>query len=144
MNLKHLKIEGNKKIYRNLPVADLVEIAVKRGEGVLSSTGALVVHTGKYTGRSPKDRFIVRQKSVEDKINWSESNLPIEENVFDNLYNQMTDYLDEKELFMFDGFVGSMRKYGIGVRVISEYASQSLFANQLFLRPKIKNLIIMK
>ena len=140
MNLKHLKIEGNKKIYRNLPVADLVEIAVKRGEGVLSSTGALVVHTGKYTGRSPKDRFIVRQKSVEDKINWSESNLPIEENVFDNLYNQMTDYLDEKELFMFDGFVGSMRKYGIGVRVISEYASQSLFANQLFLRPTSKEL----
>ncbi|GIM27688.1 phosphoenolpyruvate carboxykinase [ATP] 2 [Clostridium polyendosporum] len=135
MNLDCLNFKGNKKIYRNLPVSDLVELAVKRGEGVLSSSGALVIHTGKYTGRSPKDRFIVKQKSVEDKINWGEINEPLEEIIFDELYNQVINYLCEKDLFVFDGFVGAMNTYRNGVRVISEYASQALFANQMFLRP---------
>lgn len=135
MNMDYLNIKGNKKIYRNLPVSDLVELSVKRGEGVLSSSGALVIHTGKYTGRSPKDRFIVKQKSVEDKINWGEINEPIEEIIFDGLYNEVINYLGEKDLFVFDGFVGAMNNYRIGVRVISEYASQALFANQMFVRP---------
>ena len=70
-----------------------------------------MVNTGKYTGRSPKDRFIVKQKSVEDKINWGDVNLPIEEEVFDKLYDKVIEYLKEKDLFVFDGFVGALKEY---------------------------------
>ncbi|ERI95662.1 phosphoenolpyruvate carboxykinase [Clostridiales bacterium oral taxon 876 str. F0540] len=122
-------------VYRNISVAELVEHALKNNEGILSETGALVVHTGKYTGRSPKDRFIVRQKSVEDRINWGDINIPVEEEIFNNLYNKVLNHLNDKKLYLFDGFVGALEDYRISVRVISEYASQALFANQLFIRP---------
>lgn len=135
-NLIKLKINKQKNIYKNLPVSDLVEAAVKRNEGVLSETGALVVHTGKYTGRSPKDRFIVKQEKIADKVNWGDSNLPIEEDVFDALYEKVVQYLEDKDLFVFEGFVGAMEEYKLSLRVTSEYASQALFANQLFIRPE--------
>ena len=95
----------------------------------------MVVNTGKYTGRSPNDRFIVRQSSVEDKINWGDINIPIEEEVFENLYSQVTKYLSQKELFVFDGYVGALNEYNMQIRVITDLASQSLFSNQLFRRP---------
>jgi phosphoenolpyruvate carboxykinase (ATP) len=139
-NLDYLHIKNCKNIYRNMPVSDLVEIAVKRGEGVLSQTGALVINTGKYTGRSPKDRFIVKQSSVEEKINWGDINIPIEEDVFENLYSEVTKYLSEKELFVFDGYVGALNEYNMQIRVITEFASQSLFSNQLFRRPENQEL----
>jgi len=137
--LNNIGITSN-SIYRNISVSDLVEHALKNNEGKLSETGALVVHTGKYTGRSPKDRFIVRQKSVEDKINWGEVNIPIEEEVFDNLYNKVLAHLNSNKLYLFDGFVGALKDYRISVRVISEFASQALFANQLFIRPNREEL----
>lgn len=135
MFLKYLGFNSNKNIHRNLPVSELVQHALKNDEGVLSESGAFVVHTGKYTGRSPKDRFIVKQKSVESNINWGDINLPIEEKVFDNLYNRVIEHLSSRELFIFDGFVGALKDFTLSVRVISEYASQALFANQLFIRP---------
>jgi len=133
-NLDYLGIKNCKKIYRNLPTADLVEFALKKNEGMFSSTGALVVKTGKYTGRSPKDRFIVKQRSIEDKVNWGDINLPIEENIFDNLYSQVANHLDDKEVFVFDGYVGAMKEYSMPIRVVCEYASQALFSNQMFRR----------
>lgn len=135
MFLDNLGFSGSNKIYRNLPVADLVKFSLSNNEGVLSETGALVVHTGKYTGRSPKDRFIVKQDSIENKINWGEVNLPIDEEVYENLYKRVIEYLNHKEIFVFDGFAGALKEYRMAVRVISEYASQALFANQLFIRP---------
>lgn len=135
MFLDYLKIEAKKNIYRNLPVSELVEHALENKEGVLSETGAFVVETGKYTGRSPKDRFIVKEQSINNNINWGEVNIPIEEEVFENLYKKVINHLEEKNLYIFEGFVGAHENYRIPVRVISEYASQALFANQLFIRP---------
>src|SRR5471030_518132 len=111
IKLEYLNISDYKNLYRNLSVAELTEFAVNRGEAILSDTGALVVNTGKYTGRSPKDRFIVKQKSVEDKINWGDVNLPTSEVVFDKLYDKVVEYLKGKDLFVFDGFVGAMKEY---------------------------------
>ncbi|WP_032121417.1 phosphoenolpyruvate carboxykinase (ATP) [Clostridium amazonitimonense] len=132
-NLSYLNL-GVKNVYDNLPVTELVEHALKNNEGCLSKTGALVVHTGKYTGRSPKDRFIVKQKSIEDKINWGSVNLPISEEIFNNLYEKVLNYLKEKDVYVFDGFVGAEEKYRISVKTVCEYASQALFSNQLFRR----------
>ncbi|MBZ9636559.1 phosphoenolpyruvate carboxykinase (ATP) [Clostridium sp. FP1] len=134
-NLDYLNIATSKKIYRNLPVSDLVRFALLREEGTLTETGALAVKTGKYTGRSPKDRFIVSQESVVKLINWGEVNLPIEENVFDELYKQVCKYLSDKELFVFDGYVGAMEEYKLPIRVVNELASEALLSNQLFRRP---------
>ncbi|NMM64482.1 phosphoenolpyruvate carboxykinase (ATP) [Clostridium sp. P21] len=140
LNLEYINIKSNETIYRNLTVAELTEFAIKRGEGVLSNKGALVVNTGKYTGRSPKDRFIVRQKSIEDKINWGDVNLPISENVFNRFYDEVTEYLKNKDIFVFDGFVGAMKEYNLPIRVVCENASQALFSNQLFRRPDLEDL----
>ncbi|WP_373897963.1 phosphoenolpyruvate carboxykinase (ATP) [Haloimpatiens sp. FM7315] len=138
--LKKINIETSKNVFRNLPVVELVTKAIERKEGKLSNTGALVVDTGKYTGRSPKDRFIVRQKSVENKINWGTVNLPTTEDIFENLYNKVINYLRDKDLFVFDGYVGAMKEYSLPIRVINELASQALFSNQLFRRLNEKEL----
>ena len=84
-NLDYLNIKQYNKIYRNLSIPQLVDFAIKRGEGVLSDKGALVVNTGKYTGRSPKDRFIVKDDITKDVLNWSDVNLPIDESAFDKI-----------------------------------------------------------
>jgi len=133
-NLNNLKINTDKEIYRNLSYAELVSHAIKNEEGILANSGAFVVKTGKYTGRSPKDRFIVRQESVNDLINWGEVNLPIEEEIFNNLYSQVIDYLSTKNLYVFDGYVGAMKEYSMNIRVVNELASQALMSNQLFRR----------
>lgn len=123
-----------KEIYTNLTVSELVEHALQRGEGILSDNGALVIHTGKYTGRSPKDRFIVKQSSIQENINWGDVNIAISEEVFDNLYSKVTKYLQDKELFVFQGYVGAEEKYRLPIKVVCEYASQALFSNQMFIR----------
>lgn len=133
-NLEKLEQELKARIHRNLPVSELVETAIKRGEGVLSDKGALVIKTGKYTGRSPKDRFIVKQKSIEDKINWGDVNLPVDEEVYNKLFDKVSQYLNNKDLFVFDGYVGAKEEYKMPIRVVCEMASQALFANQLFRR----------
>ncbi|MBE3581500.1 MAG: phosphoenolpyruvate carboxykinase (ATP) [Thermoanaerobacteraceae bacterium] len=123
------------KIYRNLSVARLVEAALARGEGILASNGALVVNTGKYTGRSPNDRFIVDLPSVHDKINWNNINRPFEVEKYRRLYRRLTAYLQKRDLFIFDGFVGADPRFRLPVRVINELAWQNLFVHQLFIRP---------
>lgn len=123
------------KIYKNLTVPELVRYSLNRGEGVLSDKGALVINTGKFTGRSPKDRFIVKDEITENLINWGEVNLPISEIQFDNLYKKVNEYLENKELFTFYGFIGSSKKYQMPIRVICENASSALISNQLFIRP---------
>ena len=75
MDLSYLNIKGYKNVYKNLSPAKLVQLAIEREEGCLSNKGALIINTGKYTGRSPKDRFIVNQDSIKDKINWGSVNL---------------------------------------------------------------------
>ena len=122
-------------VYRNLPVSILTEKAVACGEGTLSNTGALVVKTGKYTGRSPEDRFVVDEPTTHDEIAWGKINVPITEAAFDGIYKRMCAYLQNREIFIFDGFAGADPNYRLNVRVINELASQNLFIHQLLLRP---------
>lgn len=123
-------------IVNQLSVAQLVEKVIQRNEGVLTSTGAVRATTGKYTGRSPKDKYIVKEASVKDKIDWGAVNQPISEEVFSNLLHKVLEFLKEKdEIFVFKGFAGADPNYRLPIQVINEYAWHNLFAHQLFIRP---------
>ncbi|MGN7178874.1 phosphoenolpyruvate carboxykinase (ATP) [Paenibacillus sp. FSL R5-0490] len=119
-----------------LSVPQLVEKVLNRNEGSLTSTGAVRATTGKYTGRSPKDKYIVEEASNKDKMDWGSVNQPISEEAFSNLYNKVINYLKEKEeVFVFKGFAGADKKHRMPIQVINEYAWHNLFAHQLFIRP---------
>jgi phosphoenolpyruvate carboxykinase (ATP) len=123
-----------KRALRNLPVMQLVDMSLARGEGVQADSGALCVRTGKYTGRSPKDKFIVDELSVRHRIDW-QSNRSIAEEAFERLYARMLEYIEHHEMFVFDGFAGADKKYRLPLRVINQYAWHNLFAHQLFICP---------
>ncbi|TVY07945.1 phosphoenolpyruvate carboxykinase (ATP) [Paenibacillus cremeus] len=125
----------------NLSVSELIKFALEREEGVLASTKALQVFTGKYTGRSPKDKFIVNEGSIKDQIDWGTINQPISENQFKRLYRKALDYMAEKELFIFDGFAGADENFRMPIRIINEYAWHNLFVHQLFIRPSDEKLL---
>ncbi|MFM6193850.1 MAG: phosphoenolpyruvate carboxykinase (ATP) [Planktothrix sp.] len=138
--LEELGLRNLGHVYRNLPVPTLVEHSIARAEGILASNGALCVKTGKYTGRSPHDKFIVDEPESRDEIHWSKMNVPIPEFNFDRLFRRVRSYVQGRDLYIFDGYVGADPHYQYGVRVITERASQSLFAQQLFIRPTIEQL----
>ena len=129
-----------KNVYKNLSPAVLVEEAVKRGEGKLTNKGALLVKTGKYTGRSPKDKFIVDSAGVHDKIAWGSVNVPTTRETFEKIRDMIIDYLCDKDVFVFDGFAGADKKYRRKFRIINELASQNLFIHQLLVRPDSEEL----
>lgn len=133
--LEQLGILNPKAVYRNLEPAQLVEHALRRGEGQLSNTGALCVRTGKYTGRSPNDKFIVDSEGVHDDIAWGKINVPTTQAVFDALYEKMVAYLQNREIFVFDGFAGADTRHTKAFRIVNELASQNLFIHQLLRRP---------
>lgn len=125
-----------------LSVPQLVEKVLSRKEGSLSSTGAICATTGKYTGRSPKDKFIVEEPSVKDKVDWGSVNQPVSEEVFDRLYNKVINYLKTKEeVFVFKGFAGADKEFQLPIQVINEYAWHNLFVHQLFIRPTEEELL---
>lgn len=130
-----LGIAGYGMISRNLPVSELVKEALLNEEGVLTETGAFAVTTGKYTGRSPDDKFIVDTPTVHDKIAWGKINVPISEDKFNALKGKILAYMQNKHLYVFDGFAGADRKYTQKFRIINELASQNLFIHQLLIRP---------
>ncbi|PLR98227.1 phosphoenolpyruvate carboxykinase (ATP) [Bacillus sp. T33-2] len=134
-------LSGN-NVHTQLSVPQLVEKVLTRNEGLLTSTGAVGAATGKYTGRSPKDKYIVNEASVRDKIDWGPVNQPIPEEVFTNLYNKVLQYLKEKEeLYVFKGFAGADKKFRLPIQIINEYAWHNLFAHQLFIRPNEEELL---
>ena len=138
--VESLGIIAPKAVYRNLTPAQLTEHAVARGEGTLSNTGALVVTTGAYTGRSPNDRFVVDTPSIHDEIDWGNVNVPISPEKFDAIYGKMMAYLQGREIFIFDGFAGADPKYNLSIRVVNELASQNMFIHQLLVRPNEEQL----
>lgn len=133
--LEKLGIINTNEVYRNLKPARLVEIALFRDEGTLSKTGALVVETGKYTGRSPKDKFIVDTPSVHNDINWGAVNVPIEEEKFNRIKAKIQAYMQGREIFLVDGFAGADLACRKKFRIVCEKASQALFITQLLIRP---------
>lgn len=134
-NLESLGIYNVKNVYRNLSVPELIRHALTRGEGELASNGALVVRTGERTGRSPNDKFIVDEPMFTDKIWWGPVNKPMKPELFNHLYKLVTAYLQNRDIFIFDGFAGADPKHRLPIRVVTEKAWQSLFANTLFVRP---------
>jgi len=131
-----LGIGGDGKIIRNASIPTLVAKALERGEGTLSTTGALSVNTGKYTGRSPDDKYIVDTPTIHNDIAWGKINRPISKESFDKIHAKMLSYLQNKELFVFDGFAGADPKYTQRFRIVNEMASQNMFIHQLLLRPE--------
>lgn len=134
--VSYIGLTGTGKQHYQLSPAQLVEAALARGEGILSETGALSVRTGKYTGRSPNDRFIVDTPSIHDQIDWGAINKPISPEVFDRVFQKMQAYLNKREVFVFDGRAGADPQYAMKVRFITELASHNLFVHQLFIRPE--------
>src|ERR1700738_4913376 len=125
---------------RNLSPAALYEHAIRRDEAVIVSTGALTAETGKHTGRSPKDKFFVREPTSQDAI-WWQANQPIAPAKFDSLLKRMQEFIDKHDVFTQDGFAGADHRHRLRVRVITELAWHSLFARNLFIRPNADELM---
>jgi phosphoenolpyruvate carboxykinase (ATP) len=130
----------NNKVHRNLHSGVLVEHSIRRGESMLADNGALVAYTGKYTGRSPKDKFTVKDPVTAELVNWGDVNQAFDPEKFDALYERVVASLQGKELFVQDLFAGADSKYRLPVRVINEYAWHNLFVRALFVRPTAEEL----
>jgi len=124
---------GPGKIFRNLTVPELLEVAIHRMEGEFSDTGALSVKTGKFTGRSPDDRYIVDDDITHNTIDWGKVNHPLSEDKFEMIFGRMRTFVEGKEFFVFDGFVGADHLNRLPIRVITDKAWQNLFATQIFI-----------
>ncbi|MGP3562404.1 MULTISPECIES: phosphoenolpyruvate carboxykinase (ATP) [Geobacillus] len=128
-------------VHHQLSVAELVEKVLQRNEGRLTHTGAVAVTTGKYTGRSPKDKYIVEEPSTKQTIDWGPVNQPMAPETFDKLYDKVLDYLmKQDELFVFKGFAGADPKSRLPIQVVNEFAWHNLFVHQLFIRPSAEEL----
>ncbi|MBR4462251.1 MAG: phosphoenolpyruvate carboxykinase (ATP) [Erysipelotrichaceae bacterium] len=119
----------------NLSTKELVDIALARKEGTLADNEALVIYTGKYTGRSPDDKFIVDDAYSHDEIAWGKVNRPISKEDFNAIKEKVENYLEDKELYVFKGFAGADPKYRQKFEVVCELASQCLFISDLLIRP---------
>ncbi len=130
----------NATIHYQLSAEELHAKTLESGQGVENSTGALAVNTGEFTGRSPKDRFIVKDSITHDKVWWGNVNIPFDPVAFDALYNKVTAYLSNKEVFVRDSYVCADVNYKLNVRVITETAWANLFCYNMFLRPSNEEL----
>ena len=120
--------------YQLLP-DKLVKQTIYRHEGVLNDTGALLIETGKFTGRCPKDKFIVKDELTADSVNWNDFNLPIDEKYFLGLRKKMTDWLSKKEIWVRDCYACAEEQYRLSLRVINEDPASNLFCYNMFIRP---------
>jgi phosphoenolpyruvate carboxykinase (ATP) len=139
ISLDYLGIK-NADIQYQLSPDELHDITIKSGQGTEASTGALAVNTGEFTGRSPQDRFIVRDAITEDKVWWGKVNLPFSSENFEKLYNKVTAYLSDKEVFVRESYVCADPNYRLNVRVVTETAWSNLFCYNMFLRPDVSDL----
>lgn len=121
--------------FHNLSAAELIEQALSRKEGYLTSTGAFMADTGKFTGRSPLDRFIVLDDKTRDSVWWGDINIPFDTDKFEGLLSKMKSFLKERDLFIRDAFAGADPDYRLKIRVINTLAWHNLFCQNMFLRP---------
>ncbi len=134
ISLETLAIKGASVHYQLSP-NELHRITIAKGQGAETSTGALAINTGQFTGRSPEDRFIVKDAITEDKVWWGKVNIAFDTGKFDALYDKVASYLSGKELFVRDGYVCADSNYRLNVRAVTEYAWSNLFCYNMFLRP---------
>jgi len=139
-SLKKIGIDTSNTVFWNCLPETLVELSIKENEGLLSNSGALNVRTGKFTGRSPKDRFIVKDNITKDQVFWGDVNMAVTPEVFDGIYDEMKDFLKDKKLYVHDGFIGADERYRKSVRVIGQLPWSAIFAHNMFLRPTIDQL----
>jgi len=125
----------NAKINYQLSSDELHAETIAKDQGVEASSGALAVKTGEFTGRSPMDRFIVKDDITKDKVWWGNINIPFESDKFQKLYDKVVDYLSEKELYVRDSYACADENYKLNIRVINEYPWSNMFAHNMFLRP---------
>lgn len=130
----------NAKVKYQLSSDDLHALTIEKGQGVESASGALAVNTGEFTGRSPLDRFIVKDDVTKDRVWWGNINIPFDADKFDKLYDKVTNYLSEKEVFVRDSYACADDAYRLNIRVITEFPWSNMFANNMFLRPTAEEL----
>ncbi|HEX2848542.1 MAG TPA: phosphoenolpyruvate carboxykinase (ATP), partial [Chitinophagaceae bacterium] len=134
-DISRLGLKNTDRIrYQSTP-EELVQDSLRIREGVLNDTGALVIHTGEFTGRSPKDKFIVKDAVTANSVHWNEFNLPIESHYYDVIYKKVIDYLDKlPELWVRDCYACADPRYRLNIRVVNEKPWNNLFAHNMFLR----------
>jgi phosphoenolpyruvate carboxykinase (ATP) len=139
LNSKLISLENlgisNATIHYNLTSDELHASTIEKGQGVEASSGSLAVNTGEFTGRSPLDRFIVKDNITKDEVWWSKINLPFDSDKFDKLYDKVTAYLSGKEIFVRDSYACSDENYKLNIRLVTEYPWSNMFAYNMFLRP---------
>jgi phosphoenolpyruvate carboxykinase (ATP) len=133
--LAELGIHSASEAHWNLTPAELVEQALANGEGSLTDTGALMCDTGEFTGRSPKDRFIVKDSKTADTVWWGDVNIPFSEEKFEALYQKVVSFLADKKLYVRDAYAGALPEYQLKLRVVNTKAWHNLFCHNMFLRP---------
>lgn len=134
--LAPLGFTENAQVHLNLSPAKLVQYALRRSEGVLTDTGALMCDTGQFTGRSPKDRFIVKDAGTADSVWWGDINIPFDTDKFNQLHQKMVQYLADKEIYVRDAYAGANPTYQLKLRAVTESAWHNLFCYNMFLRPE--------
>ncbi len=135
MNLNKYGIK-NSLVNHQLSVDELQKIIVSNKQGQIVNSGALAINTGKFTGRSPKDRYVVRDTITDKLVWWGDVNIGFNDTSFDSLYKKLTDYLSNKDLYVRDSYVCSLDDYRVNVRTICELPSSDFFTNNMFLRIK--------
>ena len=141
-SLDAVNLEGVGRAHWNLPPAKLILQTLLRGEGVLTDTGALAVETGEFTGRSPKDRFIVSDEKTRSDVDWGNINQPLTSAQFDRLHKDMVAYLNGKSVFVRDAAVGADPTTQIRTRVITERAWSNLFVSNMFIRLSEEDILV--
>jgi phosphoenolpyruvate carboxykinase (ATP) len=132
----HTLLENPARSPKDSSIETLLAIAERRGEGTIASNGALVALTGEYTGRSPKDKFIVADEETTARVDWNEINQAMQPEVFERLAERFLGHLKDKEVLVEDLRAGADPTYQLRVRLISEFAWHALFAKQLFICPR--------
>ena len=136
VSLKNLGLKQTENLHYQLSPEELVQDTLRTGNGVLNDTGALVIHTGEFTGRSPKDKFIVNDPSIAGSIHWNDFNLPIEQKYFDIIRDKILAYFQaQPELWVRDCYACADPRYRLNIRVVNENPAHNLFVHNMFLRP---------
>ncbi|MFL5787215.1 MAG: phosphoenolpyruvate carboxykinase (ATP) [Flavisolibacter sp.] len=140
-NLVALSLKNLESVHYQSSPDELIQDTLQMGEGVLTDTGALAINTGEFTGRSPKDKFTVKDEITENSVHWNEFNIPIDEKYFHIIHNRMVDYLNlKKKIWIRDCYACADPRYRLNIRVINEKPWTNLFAYNMFLRPEEEEL----
>ena len=131
LDLQYLGLKNLGRTYRNLTTPQLYEEILRRSEGAIGSLGPIVVETGAHTGRSPKDKFIVKEPGSENDVWWGDVNQPFDDQAFDALWGRVQAYLEGRDVFVQDCYAGAAQPYRLSCRVITQLAARSACANGL-------------